>query len=123
MDVATYQEKHYEPADKPCWSLVADVLFIECGVVVDICTTVTGSIRAAAAAFRLELHKGAHGFQQIDEPVDFAVVLMAKTVKVGIHHCGIYYQGSVLHALESGTLYQDLPSLREEYQIMEFWSL
>jgi len=119
MNVSTYQAKVY-PAP-PCWPLVSDVLMTERGLALDTCKTVTGSLRAAASAFRLELHKGAHGFQQVAEPEDFAVVLMGKTMKVGIHHCGIYYQGRVLHALETGTLYEELAGLREEYQLVEFW--
>ena len=120
MNVADYQAKVY-PAP-PCWNLVSDVLLTERAVVLDTCKTVTSTLRAAASAFRLELHKGAHGFQQVAEPEDFAVVLLGKTMKVGIHHCGVYYQGKVLHALEIGTLYQDMASLRDEYALVEFWS-
>ena len=129
MNVSTYQAKVYP--EPPCWSLVADVLIVERGLAVDEYKTISESIRqlsaslrvqAAAVAFRLELHKGEHGFAQISEPVDYAVVLMGKTIKMGIHHSGIYYQGKVLHALETGTLYQDMASLRDEYALVEFWS-
>jgi hypothetical protein len=47
---------------------------------------------------------------------------MGRTRKLGIHHCGIYYQGKVLHALPEGVLYQDLPSLADEYRLIEYWS-
>lgn len=129
MNVADYQAKVYP--NPPCWMLVADVLTTECGYRVDEYRTVSSSIRqiatslrhqAIAEAFRLELCKGEHGFEQIVEPEDFAVVLMGRTVKLGFHHCGIYYQGKVLHATPDGVLYQDMASLCDDYRVMEFWS-
>ena len=120
MDVLYYQAKNYM-AEKPCWLLVYDVLVSECGITQIVCKTVTGSIRAAASAFRVELAKGSHGFEQVEEPADFTVVLMGKSDKVGIHHAGIYYGGKVLHACPNGTLHQDLSSLGDEYRLMEFW--
>lgn len=119
MNVASYQAKVYQ--SPPCWELVTDVLLNETGGTVDACRTVSQSLRSIASAFRLELHKGTHGLHQIAEPVDFAVVLMGRTIKLGIHHAGIYYQGKVLHALPDGTLYQDLASLHDEYQLVEYW--
>lgn len=120
MNVSDYMAKVYP--NPPCWDLVADVRTTERGQAVDVYQTVSGSIRAIASAFRLTLHKGQHGLAQIDEPVDFAIVLMGKSARLGLHHAGIYYQGKVLHALENGTLYQDLASLRDEYELMEFWN-
>lgn len=120
MDVNDYLVRQY-PAP-PCWALVADVLHTECNQAVNDYKTVNSSIRAIAAAFRIALHKSAHGFAQVVEPVDFAVVLMAKTAALGLHHCGVYYQGKVLHAHADGNFYQDLASLRDVYQVMEFWA-
>lgn len=120
MNVATYQAKVYP--SPPCWMLVTDVLLTERGQAADACKTINGSIRNIASAFRLELHKSAHGFEQVPEPVDFAVVLMGKTPRLGVHHCGIYYDGKVLHATDGGTFYQPLATLQAEYQVMEFWS-
>lgn len=120
MNVADYQSKSYPKP--PCWALVCDVLATERGEVPYGVKTVSGTIRTIASAFRLELHKSAHGFEQIQEPEDFAVVLMGRTPRTGIHHCGIYYDGKVLHAMPDGVLYQDLASLRDEYPLMEFWT-
>ena len=120
MNVAEYQAKTYP--DPPCWALVADVLFSERGEAVDAFQTISGSVRQIASALRLELYKSSHGFEQIEQPRDFAVVLMGKTARLGLHHCGVYYQGKVLHALPQGVLYQDLESLRAEYPLMEFWA-
>ena len=120
MNIAAYQAKVYP--SPPCWSLVADVYTTELGQEVAQYRTISSSVRSIASALRLVLHKGAHGFQQIEEPVDYAVVLLGKTRALGLHHCGIYYGGKVLHALDSGTLYQDMASLGDEYELMEFWS-
>lgn len=120
MNVADYMAKVYP--SPPCWHLVAEVYTTELGQQVDGYNTISSSVRAIASAFRLALHKTPHGFERIDDPVDFAVVLMGKTQRLGLHHCGIFYGGRVLHALESGTLYQDLLTLQEEYRLMEYWS-
>ncbi len=120
MNVNEYLGRQY-PAP-PCWALVVDVLQTERGQAVNEYKTVNSSIRAVAAAFRIALHKSAHGFAQVAAPVDFCVVLMGKTPALGMHHCGVYYQGKVLHAHAEGNLYQDLASLRDAYQVIEFWA-
>ena len=120
MDIAFYQEQVY--GRPPCWELVSHVLLRECELIVSKYRAKTSSLRDIANAFRLELHRGDHGFTKLEAPQDFAVVLMGKTLKRGVHHCGIYWQGSVLHALETGTLYQDLASLQAEYPILEHWA-
>jgi hypothetical protein len=120
VNVADYLAKVYPPP--PCWELVTDVYTTELGENVDAYQTISGHVRSIASTFRLVLHKSAHGFAQLAEPVDFAVVLMGRTPKLGLHHAGIYYQGSVLHALEGVTVYQDLASLRDQYQLLQFWA-
>lgn len=123
LDVADFQARVY--GDPPCWQMVADVYTSVLGQEVEEYKTISTSVREIAAAFRLVLHKGAHGFARVEEPVDFAVVLMGKTQKLGLHHAGIFYGGKVLHALpasDGGTLYQDLASLQDAYPLMEFWS-
>lgn len=120
MNVADYQVKVYP--NPPCWALVADVYATELGQEVAAYKTVSSSVRQLASAFRLALHKNPDGFAQIAEPVDMAVVLMGTVPRLGVHHCGIYYQGKVLHATEIGVYYQDLASLRDLYQLMEFWA-
>lgn len=120
MNIAEYQAKAYP--SPPCWALVADVYTSERGETVEDYKTISGSIRAIASAFRLALHKSPNGFARIEEPADYAVVLMGRTAKLGLHHAGIFWQGRVLHALDTGTLYQDLASLQAEYPLMEFWA-
>jgi hypothetical protein len=120
MNVATYMAKVYP--NPPCWALVADVYTTELGEQVEAYKTVSSSVRAIAGAFRLALHKGATGFERIEVPRDYAVVLMGRAPALGLHHCGLYYGGKVLHALEGGTVYQELATLQAEYPLMEFWA-
>lgn len=120
MNVNDYLGRQY-PAP-PCWSLVTDVYTSELSDTVTDYKTVNASIRAIAGAFRLALHKSAHGFAQVAAPVDLCVVLLGKTARMGMHHCGIYYQGRVLHALESGNQYQEMSVIGDEYELVEFWA-
>jgi hypothetical protein len=124
LNVADYLGRIYP--SPPCWSLVTEVYIMELGQQVDAFGTISDSVRQAAQAFRLQLHKDALGFKRIMEPVDLCVVLMGKTRKLGFHHCGVYYGGSVLHAVQTEdvqqVLNQDLASLRDTYPLMEFWA-
>ncbi|MDP9891224.1 hypothetical protein J2W32_000321 [Variovorax boronicumulans] len=119
MNINDYLEKQYP--NPPCWALVADVYEAELGLGVQEYRTVNNSIRSIAAAFRLNLYKGEHGFEQVDEPTDYTVVMLSRQPKLGMHHCGIYFDGKVLHALPDGNLYQDVASLRDTYPVIEFW--
>lgn len=119
LDVEAYLARVY-PAP-PCWHLVTDVYHEALGEEPNEIQTISEAMRRAARQFRLELFKARDGMQQIDEPQDFAIVLMWATAGKRQLHCGIYYAGKVLHALESGTLYQDMQTLRDAYPLMEFW--
>jgi hypothetical protein len=120
MDTNRYLAKQYP--SPPCWSLVADVYYSELSMGVSDYKTITPSIRDIASAFRLAIHKDPHGFTRLAAPEDYCIVLMGKTQRTGIHHCGVYYQGSVLHALEGGVFNQDCASLGDEYELMEYWA-
>lgn len=120
MNINFYLGQQY-PAP-PCWSLVADVYTREFNRGVLDYQVINNSVRSIAAAFRLALHKSAHGFMQVAEPQDGAVVLLGRTLALGPHHCGVYHQGSVLHALPAGNLFQDMASLRSQYELVEFWA-
>ncbi len=120
MDINAYLAKRYGP--QPCFELVADVYHNELDDIPVDYKTVNRSVRQMADAFRIAIHKDPHGFVQVDTPDDFAIVLMGKTAKVGIHHCGIWYAGRILHALSGVTRYEDLPTLSAQYQVIEFWA-
>ena len=47
---------------------------------------------------------------------------MAKAKSMTPHHCGIYYGGKVLHAMQDGTVYQDMASLQDQFELIEFWA-
>lgn len=120
MNVNDYLAKQYGP--QPCWELVADVYARELDVVPVDYKTINRSIRDMASAFRLQIHKSAHGFLQTTAPADLAIVLLAKTERVGIHHCGIYFDGRVLHAMPGATMYEELSVIRDTFGVVEFWA-
>lgn len=120
MYVNSYLAKTYGP--QPCWELVADVMATECGAVPVDYKTVNRSIREMASAFRLAIHKSAHGFAQVAEPVDRCIVLLGKTDRIGIHHCGIYFEGRVLHAMPGVTLYEEMSAISDRFEVVEFWA-
>ena len=115
MNVSDYLCKTYN--QPPCWLLVVDVYVNELGLNVKNYHAETDSGLAIARKFRLELSKNEHGFVKIDQPENFAVILMSKPGS----HCGIYYDGKVLHASIGGVVYQDLLTLKDHFKIMEFW--
>jgi hypothetical protein len=120
MNINAYLAKQYD--SPPCWQLVADVYTSELGLPVTDYKTVNGSIRAIASAFRIALHKSPEGFAQIAEPVDHCIVLMGKTAAMGLHHCGVFYQGAVLHGLEAGNRFEEMSVIRDTYGLIEFWA-
>ena len=120
MNVNDYLAKPYGP--QPCWELVADVMAAERGAVPVDYKTVNRSIREMAGAFRLAIHKSAHGFVEVAEPVDLSIVLLGKTERMGVHHCGIYFGGKVLHALPGATLYEEMSVIRDAFEVVQFWS-
>lgn len=119
MDVAVYQSKVYSA--QPCWELVADIYSTELDEVSVAYKTVNRSVREMASAFRIAVHKSAHGFSKVVTPVDMCVVLLGSN-KLGIHHCGVFYDGKVLHALPGGTLYEDLTTIIDRFDLVEFWA-
>lgn len=120
MNINDYLAKQYSA--QPCWELVADVCANELGAIPVDYKTVNRSIREMAGAFRLAIHKSPHGFAQVADPVDLAIVLLGKTERVGIHHCGVCYQGKVLHATPGATLYEEMSVIRDAYDVVEFWA-
>lgn len=120
MDVNLYLAKTYSA--QPCWELVADIYATELSAIAVDYMTVNRSVREMASAFRIELHKSAHGFVQVADPVAMCVVLLGKSARVGITHCGVYYDGKVIHANTDATLYEDLVTIRDRFEVVEFWA-
>lgn len=105
----------------PCWQLVADVYVNELSCNVANYKPESSNTRSIADAFRLALHNSEISFEKTENPSDYDVVLMGATYKLGVHHCGIYYKGKVLHAIDSGNLYETLSTIKDRYKIVEYW--
>ena len=121
MNIAYYLEKQYDPV-QPCWELVSDVLESEVGKVEVGYRTLNRSVREMAKTFRLAIHKSPHGYEQVENPEDFTIVLMGRTKLLGVHHCGIWYAGKVLHAMPNLTAHEDLSVVMSRYDLVEFWA-
>lgn len=117
--ISKYLQRVY--SNPPCWELVSDVYENELNLKVKDYKPESASPRVVASAFRLALHNAEHGFVLTNLPEDFCIVLMGRTSKLGLHHCGIYYKGKVLHALPAGNLYQDISSLKDTYKLVQYW--
>lgn len=120
MNINDYIGQDYGP--QGCWAMVAHVYSQELDVPVTQFRTVNSSIRAIATAFRLALEKNPDGFVQIDAPAEMCVVLLARLKGMDVHHCGVYVDGGVLHALETGVVYEGMDTLGDAYQVVEFWA-
>lgn len=120
MDINSYLARQYSA--QPCWDLVADVFACERQALHVGYQPKERTVRAMADAFRLALHNARHGFVSIAAPADYCIVLLGKRNSVGIHHCGVYYAGSVLHALPGITLYEPISVIRDQWALIEFWA-
>ena len=120
MNVGEYQSRAY--GHQPCWELVADVYHRERFDISVAYVKANRSIREMADAFRLALHQCEHGFKRTENPDDFCIVLLGRNEKIGIHHCGVWYDGKILHAEPTMVFYEDIGTVRARYQLMEFWT-
>lgn len=116
--IARYIGKHYEWP--PCWQLVADVYQCEKGLIIDDHTPSQSAMRDVSNAFRLALHDNAHGFSKSSLANDFDVVLLGKNKSIS--HCGIFWQGGVLHALKNMVIWQPIAQISDNYRLIEFWT-
>ena len=119
IDTNAYLLKQYP--NPPCWFLVADVYANEFNQRVELFKTDNASVRAIASAFRIAIHRNPDGFRRVEQPTEGCIVLLGRTPSIGIHHCGVYTGGKVLHMLESGAYYEELFVISDQYALMEFW--
>lgn len=105
----------------PCWELVTDVYIGELSIKLIHYNSTNKSTRSIAEAFRLALHKKELDFQKEQVPEDYDIVLLGASSKLGLHHCGIYYKGRILHAIDSGNLFEALSTIKDKYPLMEYW--
>ena len=119
LNINSYLGKVY--SYPPCWEMVTDVYINELGLRLLNYNPSNFSTRSIAEAFRLALHKREHNFQSVNIPEDFDLVLLGASNKLGLHHCGIYYKGRVLHSIDSGNLFEALSTVKDKYPLIEFW--
>ena len=50
-------------------------------------------------------------------------MLLGKSARLGLHHCGVLIEGRLLHALESGVYWEELSGVAGQYELVEYWSL
>jgi cell wall-associated NlpC family hydrolase len=120
VDIDYYLAKVYSA--QPCWELVADVYQREYGAIVVDYKTITRSISEMRRAFNLAIHKSAHGFAQIAAPTEGCVVFLGRKQRMGVHHCGVYIAGKVLHANPGATQHQEMSVICDAFEIVEFWA-
>ena len=120
IDINAYLSKQYE--SPPCWLMVADVYANEFGQTVEAFKTVNSSVRSIASAFRIAIHKNPNGFQQVAAPIEGCIVLLGRNHSLGIHHCGVYVDGKVLHMIASGGYHEELTVITDQYALVEFWA-
>ncbi|MES2207291.1 MAG: hypothetical protein V4525_10940 [Pseudomonadota bacterium] len=118
MNIAYYLHRIYPYP--PCWQLVAEVYERELGFVLPVYKELHEEKRySRAKAFQLAIHQGDHGLHKVLTPEDYSVVLMGSRRPV---HAGIFYQGRILHATDSGVSYQDIWSIKDSYAWIEYWA-
>lgn len=105
----------------PCWHLVADIYTRELGLKLADYTPGSDGNKSVASAFRLALHKGEHGFSKVERPDNFAVVVLGKWEGKSPTHCGVWYEGGVIHALRDVTLWEPIHQIRDRFKSIEYW--
>ena len=101
-----------------CWALVALVYSDLFDAVVP--DYKADNLQAVSAAFTAAFAEGLHGFTQVDEPKDFDVVIMKSE---RLFHCGIWYQGKVLHANNGAkqVTFERFKDATRNFKVVEFW--
>ena len=107
-----------------CWGLVALVYSQEKSEEIPIFKS--NSTAGIAAAFTAAFAADDHGFYKVELPQDYDVIIFINdSVNRSEYHCGIYYNGKVLHAGRAlgGSVYQDIDVAKETFNRVEFWRL
>ena len=118
--LAKYTGLAYDFVTRNCWNHVRNVR-ADAGLETPEFDCV--SVGGISAAFESG-HADSKGLMQVAEPHDFDAVLMA-TSKRGrlIWHSGVYCDGMVSHCdrWAKQVIMEPLPSLRRQYERIEFW--
>lgn len=105
-----------------CWGLVALIYNNELDKSIPIFKS--KKLAGISAAFSAAFATGEHGFCNVDSGIDFdVVVFVSDGGRAREFHCGIMYNGKVLHATNKmgQVVYQTLQQASEGYNRVEFW--
>lgn len=127
MNISNYLGMPYDIHNESgvnCWTLYKLIKKQEQGINVVLFKAPSANVKKINDVFSSALSDGCHGHFRVDKPEDFDLVLMTKeTKRQKIYHCGIWYNGMVMHARGSGqngqVWYQESSEL-SEYSL-EFW--
>ena len=107
-----------------CWALVAMVYLYELETDIPDFKSVTDNVKDISAVFTAAFATGEHGFKKVDTPENYDVAVFARDTAWGRHcHCGVWYDGKVLHASKDscGVAYQDIKQASHGFKEIEFW--
>lgn len=117
IDIPKYLAKSY--TWPPCWELVTDVYLNELGFSFTGTDIQGKTVKQLQSAFLRSIFVDKL-FRMIDSPEDGCIVLMYRHGEDVPNHCGVYYRGNVLHALQTMPIYQDLYSLKDSYKQLKY---
>ncbi len=103
-----------------CWGLVAMVYRDIFSDDLKLFHSENDSFRAISTAFTKAFTENKHGFKKVDDKADFDVVIMRSN---RLTHCGIYYQGKILHSSRGAkqVIFQRFQDATRTFKDIEFW--
>lgn len=107
-----------------CWGLVALVYSKVLKKELTDYPCSTNNIRDIASTFTAAFANGSHGFSIVKKPENYDVVVFRKPCRFGEHfHCGIMFDGKVLHSASrsGGVVYEPLHIAGRGFKEVEFW--
>ena len=107
-----------------CWTLYSLIKKQEQGVDVVAFKPKNPSKEAIFDTFKSAFSLGGHGHVRVYSPQNYDLVIMTKeTKKRKIYHCGVWFDGSIIHARgtgKTGQVWMQSPEELRSYNI-EFW--
>ena len=111
-----------------CWSYIAHVYEHEKDQQLNDYLPDSEKVTDVASTFSKAFISGSHGFNKIDKPQNFDVIVFSRDIKVKEritqhYHCGIYFNGAVLHCCSNHgqSVYEPIKSAMTGFQEVTFW--
>jgi hypothetical protein len=107
-----------------CWALVAKVYSDIFGDTIPIYKSKSNKPSDIASTFNQAFLNDQHGFKKVEKPVDYCVAVFKKpTINGDFFHCGIYFQGKILHSSDvvGMVTYQSMKEASRGFKTVEFW--